>query len=136
MDNPEPPRRPRWFVRWLSPLRWRFWTIVFPALLFVTLVGLFTWPGLVYDWKFSDKWGLTRSINNNFDADIATLQAGPLEFANCVSTRKEGHKFPSVDFRQGFCTLGPGLGYGWIVGFAHTDNDVAFMFNVEFNIEW
>jgi hypothetical protein len=86
MDNPEQPRQPRWFVRWLSPLRWRFWTLTLPALGIVILAILFWWPGLTFRWRVNDSCYLVREdvIWGKKDAAFgggwnwSELRAGPL----------------------------------------------------------
>jgi hypothetical protein len=69
MDNTESPHKPRWFARWFSPLRWRFWAIVLPLLLIATSAVLLAWPRLVYDWRINDHWYLKRSFETFRDGE-------------------------------------------------------------------
>jgi len=88
MDNPVPPQKPRWVVRWFSPLRWRFWVLVFPLLAILVLLFLFAWPGLVYEWSIAKGWGIRRHHYNarfdiplGFTIDRVELEAGPFHVA-------------------------------------------------------
>jgi hypothetical protein len=87
MDSPKPPGKPRWYLRWFSPLRWRFWVVVFPLIPVTVGVVLFAWPGLVFEWKINDEWFIARSHDSalkskyGFPSDVTRdytyLAAGP-----------------------------------------------------------
>ena len=72
MDNPVPPQKPRWVVRWFSPLRWRFWILLLgvPGVLFAAILILMTWPGLAFDWTLSESLFFRR------DGNVAALRVG------------------------------------------------------------
>jgi hypothetical protein len=86
MDSIEQLRKPRWFVRWFSPLRWRFWTLTFPLLTTAAISILFTWPGLTLECRFGGNWFLKREMETwsykgmELTWDVATLRAGPIQF--------------------------------------------------------
>ena len=85
MDNPDTAQKPRWFVRWFSPLRWRLWVLVFPLLNVLAVWFLFACPGLEYDWRINDSWYIFRStekfdenLPSDLTVDYVQLEAGPL----------------------------------------------------------
>src|SRR5262245_22451936 len=94
MDSPEPPRKPRWFVRWFSPLRWRFWLLTLPLLNILVVAFLFSWPGLIFEWKLSkyyfvergplgtEAWELTKD-------DLAVARVGPFQIEKWIMVGKE-----------------------------------------------
>jgi hypothetical protein len=85
--DPDAPQKPRWFVRWFSPLRWRSWACTFPLLIILTGAFLFCWPGLNYSWAYNERWRMERVVLTQLRApdgvglDVACLEAGPLELS-------------------------------------------------------
>jgi hypothetical protein len=135
MDNPEQPRKPRWFVRWFSPLRWGFWTLTLPALSILTISILFTWPGLEYSWKLDDRWLIQRRQSafhhrdgRYVEGDEANLRTGPLEIERSAFA-VDGKLYAPLSVEGFYARNDTSM---WLIGY----NCLAFHASASFDKFW
>jgi hypothetical protein len=137
MDSTEQLRKPRWFVRWMSPLQWRFWTVTLPTLFILIISVLFTWPGLEFKFQIGDEWLLQRSrgvaLAGHGHADYMdqeVFRAGPLEIAGL--TFKDG-RLPMLSLvPRGFYTLNDPC--YWAFGYSDADSVKELTFEKDWRL--
>ena len=140
MDGPPIVPKFRRFLRWLSPLRFRFWLGTVPALFILTFSLLSCWPGLVYEWKINNEWYIARStlkasdaendIRNDVEIDSTILRIGPLKVDKSSFT----WKYPPEIESRGFYTAD--RSETWTIGYQKKNGNTSFDFTVQVGKGW